>query len=340
MTSAALTDLAWGRLRAEPQGTSADLGIPSFSLGVATRAGSARLALGPEGGARLLLPLSAGEAFPSIAEARGLTLTDSVFMLEGRPRRFIDLVCKSRELEEVFRDLVVEVLRRIEAKETPAKAVEGSIKDFRSLLLGARTQNISVESAVGILGELILLERLLKIDGAAWKAWTGPLGGRHDFRAGPHAVEVKASTRSQGKSVQISAVDQLAEPPGGTLALFHQVFEEDGGGDLTIPAVASRILSASSDPEAVSDLLDSAGYDAEFDKQWDQFRFSALQEDAYGVGPGFPRLIPSDFQSGELPPGVSHFRYTVDLSAASQFVLQKEEFNRNLARLISCLNQL
>jgi hypothetical protein len=298
-----------------------------------------RLALGPDDGARLLLPLSAGEPFPKIAEARGLTLTDSVFMLEGRPRRFIDLVCKSRELEEVFRDLVVEVLRRIDAKETPAKAVEGSIKDFRDLLLGARTQNISAESAVGILGEFALLERLLKIDREAWKAWTGPLDGRHDFRAGPHAIEVKSSTRSQRKSVQISALDQLAEPPGGTLALFHQVFEEDSGGDLTIPILASRILTLSSDSEAVAELFVNAGYDATFDSQWDQFRFSAFQEDAYRVGPGFPRLVPADFQSGELPSGVSHFRYTVDLSTASQFVLRKEEFNEDLARLVSCLNQ-
>lgn len=339
MTSAALADLAWGRLRVEPQGTSADLGIPSFPLGVATRAGSARLALGSEDGARLLLPLAAGEPFPRIAEARGLTLTDSVFMLEGRPRRFIDLVCKSFDLEEVFRDLVVEILRRISTKETAAQAVEGSINDFRSLLLGSRTQNIPVESAVGILGELVLLERLLKLDGGAWKAWTGPLNGRHDFRAGPHAIEVKTSIRAQRKSVQISAVDQLAEPLGGTLTLVHQVFEEDAGGVLTVPILASKILKRSSDPEAVTDLLDSAGYEAGSDKQWDQFRFSALQEDAYRVGPGFPRLVPSDFQSGELPAGVSHFRYTVDLSAASQFVLRTEDFNENLARLVSCLCQ-
>lgn len=339
MTSPALADLAWARLRAEPQGTSADLGIPSFPLSIATRAGSARLALGPDDGARLLLPLSAGEPFPKIAEARGLTLTDSVFMLEGRPRRFMDLVCKSRELEEVFRDLVVDILRRISSKEAPSQAVEGSIKDFRNLLLGARTQNISTESAVGILGELVLLERLLKLDRESWKAWTGPMDGRHDFRAGHHAIEVKASTRSQRRSVQISALDQLAEPPNGTLALFHQVFEEDAGGNLTIPILASRILASSSDPEAVAVLLDSAGYDAQFDSQWDQFRFSALQEYAYRVGPGFPRLIPTDFESGELPPGVSHFRYTVDLSAASQFVLQNEEFNEYLVRLVSCLNQ-
>jgi hypothetical protein len=339
MTSAALADLAWGRLRAEPQRTFVDLGIPSFPLRIVTRAGNVRLALGQEGEARLLLPLSAGEPFPKIAEARGLTLTDSVFMLEGRPRRFIDLVCKSRELEEVFRDLVVEILSRIDAKEAPAQAVEGSIKDFRSLLLGPWTQNISVQSAVGMLGELVLLERLLQIDGEAWKAWTGPLSGRHDFRAGPHAIEVKASIRSQRKSVQISALDQLAEPPGGKLVLFHHVFEEDAGGDLTIPALAAKILGRSSDSEAVAALLDSAGYDAQFDKQWDEFCFSALQEDAYRVGPGFPRLVPSDFDKGELPAGVSHFRYTVDLSAASQFLLREDEFNEYLAGVVSCLNQ-
>ncbi len=337
MTSAGLADLAWERLRSEPTRASAELGVPSLALGVATLAGSARLALAPDGGARLLLPLSAGEPFPNVGEARGLALTDSIFTVNGRPRRFVDIVCKSQDLEDVFRDLVVEVLKRIESGEAVARAVEGAVKDFRSLVLGVRSRDISAESAVGLLGELILLDRLVALDAAAWKAWTGPSGGRHDFRAGPAAVEVKGSLRAQKKTVQISALDQLAEPPQGSLVLFHQVFEENAGGGLTIPDIAAKILSRCSDPQAVTDLLSSAGYEVSASGQWDQYRFSPLQEDAYRVVPGFPRLVPANFEETELPSGVSHFRYTVDLSAASQYVLQKEEFDEYLARLVSCL---
>src|SRR6266545_4097635 len=153
MTSDELTDLAWNRLRSEPTRTSAELGIPSFPLPVTTSAGKIRLALGAGELARLLIPIASGEQFPKISEARGILLSDSMFMVGGRPRRFIDLSCKARELEEVFRDVVVEILRRIGKKELPARAVEGSIKDYRDLLLGVRTQDISSESAVGILGE-------------------------------------------------------------------------------------------------------------------------------------------------------------------------------------------
>jgi hypothetical protein len=338
MTSAALAELAWDRLRSEPMRTSAELGIPSLALGVTTLAGNARLALSPDGRARLMLPLSAGEPFPNVGEARGLALTDSIFTVNGRPRRFADIVCKSEDLEEVFRDLVAEVLRRIEAGEAVARAVEGAVKDFRSLVLGIRSRDISSESAVGLLGELMVLDRVLALDAGAWKSWTGPSGGRHDFRAGPAALEVKGSVRAQKRTIQISALDQLAEPPQGSLVLFHQTFEENAGGSLTIPELAAKILSRCSDSQAVTDLLSSAGYDLTDSAQWSHYRFSPLQEEAYRVVPGFPRLVPANFEETELPLGVSHFRYTVDLSAASQFILKKEDFDEYLSRVVSCLN--
>lgn len=337
MTSAALADVAWDRLRNEPSQSSADLGVPSLPLETRTPAGPVRLAIGADEEARLLVPVLPGDPFPQISEARGLVLKDSVFQVSGRPVRFIDLVCKERQLDAVFKDVVAAVLARVEKKESAIQAVEGAISDFRNLLLSAGGREISSARAIGLLAELTLLERLLMKNKSAWRAWTGPSGGRHDFRAGPLAIEVKASLRTQSKTIQISALDQLAEPDGGKLFLFHRVFEEDAGGALTVPTIVSKLLARAADPQGFSELLSSAGYEAGSEDQWEEFRFSALSEDTYAVGPGFPRLVPADFESGELPVGVSHFRYRVDLAVAEDFRSSDEIFEKFLQSFVSCL---
>ena len=56
MTSGALADLGWERLRTEPGGATSDLGIPSLTLATATPAGHIRLAIGGQAEPRLLLP--------------------------------------------------------------------------------------------------------------------------------------------------------------------------------------------------------------------------------------------------------------------------------------------
>ncbi|KAA0678180.1 PD-(D/E)XK motif protein [Azospirillum brasilense] len=337
MTSADLAGLAWERLRKEPRSTAEDLSTPSLALPTRTAHGHARLSLGPDGEPRLLLPIGNGDAFPAVQDGRGLAFKDRVLLLSGRSVRFIDVICRELTLEAVFREVVTAILRRLDSGETPGHAVEAAIREFRELLLRAQSRSVTAETAVGLVGELRLLNRLLEIRPDAWSAWTGPLPGRHDFRAGDLAIEVKSSLRRQSRVVEISALDQLAEPSGGELFLFYGSFEESAAGPLSVPGEVSRALSLASDPGELTQRLALIGYDPALDELWAQFRFSFLDSDVYRVVSGFPRLTPASLAEAELPSGVSHFRYRVNLSAARDFRLDRPEAEALVQRFAACL---
>lgn len=319
MTSGFLADLAWDRLRSPSVGSGA-LGIPSMELPTTTSAGPVRLSVGPGGEARILLPILSGDPFPDIGEGPGLMVKDSLLQIHGRPVRFIDIMSCDRELDSVFQEVVAEILRRVSAGELPSSATESAVSDFRNLLR-ARRGALTTEKAIALLGEIMFLNLLLDESSEAWVAWNGPRGARHDFRARQNAVEVKTSLRSQQRIVEINAIDQLVAPDGGELHLACFCLEHDARGQLSVPEQADRALSRASNPATLRALFSAAGFEPEDIKPWANFRFSLLSFELYRVVEGFPRLIPSSFGLATVPAGVSHFRYRIDLSAASDFRL-------------------
>jgi hypothetical protein len=339
MTDGTLAGIGWERLRQESGTAASELGVPSLVLDASAAAGPARLAIGADREARLLVPLAAGERFPMVHDTHGLELRDSVLLLRGLPVRFIDVACRGERLEAVFEKLVDDVIRRLKGGAAPANALEDAITDFRNLLIGASRERPSIETALGLIGELVVLNRLLANEPDAWQLWTGPADGRHDFRGGDRAIEVKTSLRAQSRVVEVSAIDQLAAPSGGHLLLAHCVLEYDGAGPLSVVGEAKRACELASDRAGVADRLALLGYDEVQADDWSSFRFSLLSQEFYSVTDGFPRLTPGSFAEGELPPGISHFRYRVNLDFASEFRIRPAEVDQALQEMVSCLNR-
>jgi hypothetical protein len=315
-----VSDASWRRLREADTSTRYDLGVATIALDVTTRAGAVRLALGGEGEARVLIPVPAGAAFPSIGDSRGILLKDTALTAGGRVIRFIDLSCREPALEDIFGRLTEEIFRRLTGNEAPDAAVEGAVRDFRRLLLRSPT-DISLEQALGLCGELVVLEELLAIDPRAWGAWRGPRGARHDFRGGEFAVEVKATLRRARRTFTVSALDQLLAPEGGALMLAWLCFEENPAGAIDAPRLVDRVLARAGDPDGLLGLLETAGYAAEQRQFWERWKFSLLASEGYRVEEGFPRIVPESFAAGSVPPGVARLRYEVDLAMAAPFHL-------------------
>ena len=309
----------WELLRTGVPG-GGDLGVPTIPTDVSTDAGRVRLAIGPNDEPRVLLPLDGRESAPTIQESNALSISVSSFKSKGRILRFLDLICLSPDLESVFGELVDEMLARIARDESCVDAVRSTIEDFRSLLMRAAAGRITKGMVAGLIAELLVLNRLLDRTPSAWKAWLGPTGDRHDFRAGNTSLEVKSSLRPGASRLAINSLDQLEIPTGGSLHLLRFVLEPVSNGMLSVSSLARNALSKSDEPDRLNELLAAVGCSNVDAEDWNRYLFRCESEYLYEVRPGFPRLVISMLTGGIAPRGVHEVAYHVDLSVADPFL--------------------
>ena len=286
---------------------------------VSTAAGPVRLAVGANGEPRLLLPLARRETPASVDAGRAVSVSVSSFSYKGIRLRFLDLVCVREDLEPVFAEVVDEILERIGSGDGCTDAARSTIRDFRALLTRARATDVGVGRVAGLVAELLVLNRLLKRSPSAWRAWRGPEGDRHDFRAGDTSLEVKASLRAGTSGVTINGLDQLEAPTGGTLHLLHLVLEPVTDGILSMASLARSVMSKVPEPARIETLLAAAGCEDALAEEWNRHKFRRESEQLYEIRAGFPRLTRTMLKDNSVPFGVHDVSYTIDLSVATAF---------------------
>ena len=306
----------WTILRAGPR-DSGGLEVPSIPLHVASSAGPLRLAVGPGGEARLLLPLEAQEELAGIDVDGALVVSVSSFLQGRRAHRFLDIVCLAVDLEPVFGNVVDEIIKRVSSGCGCVEAARTTLEDFRTLLASSSTEQVQRTRVAGLIGELVVLNRLLALSPSAWRSWRGPAGDRHDFRAADTSLEVKASIRAGSVQVTINGLEQLEPPRGGTLHLAHFVLEPVFGGLLTIAGLGRQALERADDTAGLRALLAGVGCPDVQNEAWNRVAFRLEREALYRVDGAFPRIVPSIFQAGITLAGVHDVTYVVDLSLAS-----------------------
>ena len=317
----------WGLLRTGAQRAgvqvSSGLEIPTIPSGVTSNAGPIRFAIGQSGEPRVLLPLDNGEPMATISGGLALSVSVSSFRHGGRNLRFLDLVCRSADLETVFGEVVDEMLARVNSGDSCVNAAQSTIEDFRALLLSGGSLAVNKRMVAGLVAELIVLNRLLARSPSAWKSWCGPTGNRHDFRTGDTSLEVKASLRPDASTITINGLEQLEVPNQGTLHLLRVVLESVHGGMLCVSDLAHRAMSLASEPEKVMELIVAVGCNDVDADPWNRYRFRMEAERLYEIRPGFPRLVMSMLNGAAVPHGVYEVTYQVDLSAADPFTREE-----------------
>lgn len=316
----------WNELRDAGKGDGR-LEVPSRTTAVGTGYGKVRMALGEQGEPRLLVPCGISEMGKQFLNTEALRIWTTRFSLNGSSSSFIDLQCLDQKLDAVFGDLVSELLSRLEAGNPPGEAVSSTVEDFRALLVSSSRDDVTREKLLGLVGELHVLERLVKVHGSGiLKAWVGPHEQRHDFRVGTQAIEVKTSARSDATHITVHGIDQLSPPKGGALLLVHLSLEETEGGNLTVAKLFDKLVKDGVDSVLLLDQLHSAGCDDPHDKVWNRSGFNVEGEQSWEVTTGFPRLTEAELARGELPNGIDLLRYTVDLAAAENYRLPSDSY--------------
>jgi hypothetical protein len=321
----------WARLRAAHAGDGV-LEVPSLASKVDTGFGFVRFALGPAGEPRLLVPFGAGSKLGEDVSNGRLVQTISRYQLGGRWTSFIDVMCVARPLDAVFAELASEIVHRIGEGTAPVAAVDGAVRDFRSLL-EVDAQQVPDQQILGLVGELSVLNMLTGFSASAVDSWTGPFGQRHDFRRTNHAIEVKSSFRADSTIIRVSSIGQLSEPLGGSLMLAHVRAERSDDGELSVGSLCEKIVSQGVAKDALGAGLLAMGCSDPNSAAWNRIRFSHEGVEFYAVTDGFPRITERDFAAGRLPAGTGGVSYALDLASAEGFRMDDRQLSAAVARM-------
>ncbi|WP_413060856.1 PD-(D/E)XK motif protein [Sphingomonas carotinifaciens] len=205
----------------------------------------------------------------------------------------------SLELFETMADDVMRVLRRGSrgGDKGLLELFLRRVAAWQDFMRRPGDDRLSNEQEVGLFGELVMLEQLIRAGVSpvdAVECWEGPLDGLHDFAIGAGAIEVKSSIAVTGFPARIGSLEQLddAERQPLYLAALRLAVTPDGE---TLAALVKRLKSELKDTGAAG-VFDSrlmhAGYQNGQAELYVR-SFAAAGERLFLVGSGFPRLTPT-----------------------------------------------
>jgi hypothetical protein len=160
-----------------------------------------------------------------------------------RHRRLLEVASSSSQLQRQFYHFAVAVAERIlTGNAAPIEAVASELHCFAEML--EEKSVLGIECQLGILGELLVLERLVVRNGPdAVEAWIGPCGEPHDIRIATQEFEVKTTVTSK-RVHTINGAEQLVPSKDCLLFLISIVLGPTGKGDgFSLPEKAEAILS-------------------------------------------------------------------------------------------------
>lgn len=249
------------------------------------------------------------------------TLTD----VDGDRNRTLALRLLDSAQRDIFHRLCLDIMASAASAETEAEAVAVALARtwrWHHLLRGGGDGRLSPEEQKGLIGELLVLDQLLRSLSAhdAVSSWRGPLGAPKDFEVGRVSVEAKARRGAATPYIAISSEHQLDIT--GVDTLFLHVAEldhaqSDAPSGFTLSEIARRLHSAIGITDQLAadlfeTLLSAAGFDWEDD--YSDVKWIQGPDRLYRVGDDFPRITPASF-----PGGVLNVRYSVSLFECEPF---------------------
>jgi hypothetical protein len=304
----------WTALNAEQ--TRGERSLRVSQLPVTSESRSLSVAVDHSGHRHLLVPIHTHRRVRPGLDGPVLRLVKRALEDEETYQTYADLACLRTDLNDVFTELCVDVLGATQdLPNNPTKALYRVLDRWKDLF---RVQGVPLgpDQLAGLFGELTVLERLLEQDPSAHRIWRGPEGHRHDFTAGSIAVEVKATTSSEGRRPRIHGLDQLETPEGGALYLawFRLQRKSVDNGGIAFVDLVEKVLRLCDDEGTLLDLLATVGYRPSDSDRYHDVRFAISEERWYRLGPDFPGLTGQALTEAGVPISILDVEYTIDLS--------------------------
>lgn len=239
-------------------------------------------------------------------EASGMRL----YPAEGEEGPLLVLSLEDSTSIDLFATVCADVLQAA-ASASQAEALASFLARLHAwrCFLRDRRSGLTRNETVGLIGELVVLRRLIQVAPHLLASWSAPDDGLHDFELAGHALEVK-STLGPAATLHISNLDQLDTSGLRRLDLLHvrlvempegecleDMIQEIAGSldeDLARRDFANALLRRGLMPDDVG----ARGFP----------RVSVRTLTAFAVGISFPRLV-----RGSVPPGIVEADYMLEL---------------------------
>lgn len=314
----------WGELRNEPPSTNyfrarrlPELGVETY---VAYRNSDSAPAI------VFRLPAVVAPSPRTRFQADGISF---VRVTEDDRTLLVGVVEESPQVGGLFAVLAADIANKV----TSGPAAGAGARLIERLLqwqgaLRARSDGLSREAIVGLVGELAILDALATSmpPSSAVDAWKGPEDGVQDFYANGVAIEVKATAGSHAL-VPITSLDQLDRRPLRRLALAVVRLVEDPAGE-SLTTLVGRARSVAGGGALESKLALGKWRDQDADK-YDELRFRRVGIDIYDVRDDFPSIT-----RAHTPAGIAEAMYRIDARTLVPFQLASDAL-ATLAREMS-----
>lgn len=268
-------------------------------------------------------------ASAKLPELSGIKLVDIPDPNEKECRRLSFCLLESENVD-IFHQLCTDLLSVTKGAKSETDALRKLIKrtsQWHYLLKGKKSYRLSREEQMGLVGELLFLQQLLRCAsaGTALDSWKGPEHSARDFVFQDTELEVKISG-PKSPIISISSAEQLDWI--GLEYLFVFVW--------TLASSDSPNTDSLSLPQLVSDLekiFETEGNDlvsiyhrklADYGFQpthdYSKSIWDVLSQTAFRVEQGFPCLVPDT-----LPSGIVSLKYAIDTTFCGPFEIEIEE---------------
>ena len=234
----------------------------------------------------------------------------------------VRMLLREREDHEVFLTLCRDVVAFSGGSATAADATTSvfrRLSHWHSMMTRARTTTMGPHEVRGLMGELVVFERLcraLDFD-AGLRAWAAPDEHPQDFAMQERLVEVKARLSGARQTVRISSLQQL-EPSQLPIALVVvELVSAEGADAATLNQLCTRLIDRARELgnqqlDAIEVALFKRGYIRNDAYDVNAYRVAGMS--AFDCREGFPRIIRS-----QVDARVPEAQYVLDLVLIGEF---------------------
>lgn len=298
----------------------------SKGLGYQSRGIPISLGIDSSGKHHLFIPYFGPSKIVEDKKSKGVHILSKPLLIDDKEIAFIDLICNISNLNQYFSYVILEILLEIEKEvDEPIKICYRVLNKWREFFSKETKHILSKNELIGLFGELWHLREILKINPNCIDIWTGPNTAEHDIKNGNLALEIKTTTKREGRFFEVHGIEQLMTPEGGNLYLATMKIEEVPNGVESVPGLIDSICNLGVDCNKFFMKLAEIEYYLDCNEEYSKLQFEIKENRLYFIDDDFPRIVPDSFVKGFLPQNIVKIYYTLDLTVEPPYAITESE---------------